>query len=76
MQTSKTEIEDCEKVEHLKYLINSLLPFLQQICEEQNREMEIEANIQGISLSSLVGILILKFRALLTENCFIRDFIF
>lgn len=50
------DIDDCEKVEHLKYLIVSLLPFLKQICEEQTRETEIEANIQGTCLSTLVGV--------------------
>ncbi|KAF3451757.1 hypothetical protein FNV43_RR07853 [Rhamnella rubrinervis] len=53
IKTSKMEIDDCEKVEHLKYLIISLLPFLKQICEEQTREIEIEANIQGISTSEI-----------------------
>ncbi|KAL5576238.1 hypothetical protein UlMin_017937 [Ulmus minor] len=53
IQTSKREIDNHEKAEHLRYLISSMLPFLKQICEEQSREIEIEANIQGISSSEM-----------------------
>ncbi|KAL5576241.1 hypothetical protein UlMin_017940 [Ulmus minor] len=53
IQTSKREIDNREQAEHLRYLISSMLPFLKQICEEQTREIEIEANIQGISSSEM-----------------------
>ncbi|KAF2322084.1 hypothetical protein GH714_006419 [Hevea brasiliensis] len=49
LKTSKRDITDSEKIQHLKYLIKSLLPFLEQICEEQTQEMQIEASIQGSS---------------------------
>ncbi|XP_057998314.1 lysine-specific demethylase JMJ26-like [Hevea brasiliensis] len=49
IKTSKRDITDSEKIQHLKYLIKSLLPFLEQICEEQTQEMQIEASIQGSS---------------------------
>ncbi|XP_021889066.1 lysine-specific demethylase JMJ25-like isoform X2 [Carica papaya] len=48
IKTSKREITHHEKVQHLHYLIESLLPFLKQICEVQRQEIEIEAKIQGI----------------------------
>lgn len=46
IKTSKRDIPSHEKIHHLQYLICSLLPYLKQICEEQTKEMEIEANIQ------------------------------
>ncbi|XP_048229587.1 uncharacterized protein LOC8277981 [Ricinus communis] len=49
IKTSKRDITDREKVQHLQYLIKSMLPFLEQICEEQTCEMQIEASIQGSS---------------------------
>jgi hypothetical protein len=30
-------------------MLKLLLPFIQQICEEQSQEQEIEAQIQGIN---------------------------
>ncbi|PON52136.1 Zinc finger, RING-type domain containing protein [Parasponia andersonii] len=53
IEISKTKIDNSEKVQHLKYLLCSLLPFLKQICEEQMEEVEIEARIQGISASDV-----------------------
>lgn len=47
LQTSKINMTDCEKVEHQRYLMVSLLPFLRQICEEQTQEIEFEASIQS-----------------------------
>lgn len=35
-------------VEHSKYLLKGLLPYLRQLDEEQMIEREIEAKIQGI----------------------------
>ncbi|KAK9268102.1 hypothetical protein L1049_010541 [Liquidambar formosana] len=48
IKTSKRDITDNEKVQHLQYLINSLLPFLKQIREEQTQEIDMEATIRGI----------------------------
>ncbi|XP_021692753.2 lysine-specific demethylase JMJ26 isoform X2 [Hevea brasiliensis] len=42
-----------EKVKHLKYLIHVLCPFLSQFNCAQMMEKEMEANIQGLSLSEL-----------------------
>ncbi|XP_075664890.1 lysine-specific demethylase JMJ29-like [Castanea sativa] len=53
IKTSKRDIPSHEKIHHLQYLICSLLPYLKQICEEQTKEMEIEANIQGKSYSDI-----------------------
>uniref|UniRef100_A0A7N0UJB4 Uncharacterized protein n=1 Tax=Kalanchoe fedtschenkoi TaxID=63787 RepID=A0A7N0UJB4_KALFE len=42
-----------EKIEHLQYMIQSLQPFLKKLHEEQVQEINIEANIKGISFSEL-----------------------
>ncbi|KDO78329.1 hypothetical protein CISIN_1g002333mg [Citrus sinensis] len=55
IETSKINMTDCEKVEHLRYLMVSLLPFIRQICEEQTQEIEFEASIQRVH-SSKVGV--------------------
>ncbi|KAL9392831.1 hypothetical protein Peur_016751 [Populus x canadensis] len=47
IKTSKRDITNSEKVQHLHYLIKLLLPFLEQICDEQTEEMQIEASIRG-----------------------------
>ncbi|KAG6778480.1 hypothetical protein POTOM_014815 [Populus tomentosa] len=47
IKTSKRDITNSEKVQHLHYLIKLLLPFLEQICDEQTEEMQIEAGIRG-----------------------------
>ncbi|KAK2429821.1 lysine-specific demethylase JMJ25 [Trifolium repens] len=49
IKTSKRNITYGEKVHHLQYMLKLLLPFIQQICEEQSQEQEIEAQIQGKS---------------------------
>lgn len=36
-----------EKAKHLKYLLELLFPFMNQICKEQYQELEIEASIMG-----------------------------
>ncbi|CAJ2648362.1 unnamed protein product [Trifolium pratense] len=53
IETSKRNVTDGEKVHHLQYMLKLLLPFVQQICEEQNQEQEIEAQIQGKSCSEV-----------------------
>ncbi|KAE9609540.1 putative transcription factor C2H2 family [Lupinus albus] len=47
IKTSNRDITDYEKVQHLKYMVKLLLPFVKQICHEQSQEEEIEAKIQG-----------------------------
>ncbi|XP_021597053.1 lysine-specific demethylase JMJ25 isoform X4 [Manihot esculenta] len=49
IKTSKRDITVRQKVQHLHYLIRALLPFLEQLCEEQTREIQIEASILGSS---------------------------
>lgn len=44
----KIEFDDDVKLQHLHYLINSLLPFIKQIREEQMEEIAIEAIAQGL----------------------------
>lgn len=48
-QTPKRDISDYEKAQHLAHLIRSLLPYLKEFSDEQMKEIEIEANIQGTS---------------------------
>ncbi|XP_076899427.1 lysine-specific demethylase JMJ26-like [Bidens hawaiensis] len=43
-----------EKLQHLHYVIQSLLPFLKQICEEQKDEIAVEARVRGVSESSVI----------------------
>jgi lysine-specific demethylase 3 len=43
-------VTNYEKAQYLHYMINLLLPYLKQICQEQSQEEDIEANIQGINL--------------------------
>ncbi|KAK1384283.1 JmjC domain-containing protein [Heracleum sosnowskyi] len=42
-----------EKIQYSKHIIRTLLPFLKQFNEKQMSEKQIEANIQGLSLSKL-----------------------
>lgn len=39
-----------QKIQYSKYMIKSLLPFLEQINKEQVIERELEAKIQGFSI--------------------------
>ncbi|KAI3741021.1 hypothetical protein L1987_58685 [Smallanthus sonchifolius] len=48
----KIDIDDV-KLQHLHYLINSLLPFLKQIRKEQEVEISVETFAQGVSQSSV-----------------------
>jgi lysine-specific demethylase 3 len=43
-------VTNYEKAQYLHYMINLLLPYLKQICQEQSQEEDIEAKIQGINL--------------------------
>ncbi|XP_047340726.1 lysine-specific demethylase JMJ25-like [Impatiens glandulifera] len=53
IQTSKRDITHMEKIHHLRYLIKLLIPYLKQINEEHNQEIEIESIIQGVSSTSV-----------------------
>ncbi|WCJ20217.1 transcription factor jumonji (jmjC) domain-containing protein [Euphorbia peplus] len=48
IKTSRRDIADSEKVQHLQYMIKSLLPYLDQICEEQNQEARIEDTLHEV----------------------------
>lgn len=49
-QMSKRCHTNLEKMQHLHYLINSLLPFLKKISQEQAEEMVWESVCKGICL--------------------------
>nr|XP_043609425.1 lysine-specific demethylase JMJ25-like [Erigeron canadensis] len=53
-KTPSIDVPDAEKLQHLHYLINSLLPYLKQIREEQIEEVLVEAHVQGVSESSVI----------------------
>ncbi|KAK5772295.1 lysine-specific demethylase JMJ26-like [Gossypium arboreum] len=42
-----------ERIKHFKYLISLLYPFLKQFNEEQMKEIELEAKIQGLRSSEM-----------------------
>ncbi|PRQ28375.1 putative transcription factor C2H2 family [Rosa chinensis] len=54
IKTPKRDISDYEKAQHLAHLIRSMLPFLKEFSDEQKEEIQIEANIQGESLSNII----------------------
>ncbi|KAJ0965468.1 hypothetical protein J5N97_026606 [Dioscorea zingiberensis] len=47
------ETEKAEVLTSARYVLSFLLPFLKQLNQEQEKEMEIEADIQGLSLPEL-----------------------
>ncbi|AES62955.2 transcription factor jumonji (JmjC) domain protein [Medicago truncatula] len=49
----KTETNNSHEVEPSKYMLKVLFPYLSRLDEEQMAEKEIEAKIQGLSLSEL-----------------------
>ncbi|EPS62928.1 hypothetical protein M569_11860, partial [Genlisea aurea] len=53
-QTSKRTLNDCEKIQHMQYLVSKLYPHLESIHEEQTKEIEKEAGILGVASSSMV----------------------
>ncbi|KAJ8647439.1 hypothetical protein MRB53_000462 [Persea americana] len=71
LKDSGLEINEIDKMRHAQYLICLLLPFLRQFREEQIKEKEIEADIQGMSSSELelpqVGVS--KNERLYCDNC-------
>lgn len=55
MERSKLKFTDNEKLQHSKYILQALIPFLRQFSEEQIQETEMEANIQGIHFNFSIG---------------------
>ncbi|XP_043717895.1 lysine-specific demethylase JMJ25-like [Telopea speciosissima] len=53
LRNSKIKLTENEKVQHSKYLLHLLLPFLKRFVQEQRKEKEIEARIQGLMLADL-----------------------
>ncbi|KAL6555090.1 hypothetical protein OROGR_006348 [Orobanche gracilis] len=53
MSISVIDIADDEKFQHFHNLLNSLLPFLKSILEEQMEELVLEAGAKGVPLHSL-----------------------
>ncbi|GJV08583.1 lysine-specific demethylase JMJ25-like protein [Tanacetum coccineum] len=53
-QLLSIDLTDTEKLQHLHYLINSLLPFLTQIRKEQYEEIAAEARLLEVSESSII----------------------
>ncbi|KAG4395890.1 hypothetical protein GLYMA_19G068800v4 [Glycine max] len=49
----KTNTDEDDKIEHSMHLLQVLLPYLRQLDEEQMIENEIEAKMQGLSVSKL-----------------------
>nr|XP_011460015.1 PREDICTED: lysine-specific demethylase JMJ25-like isoform X2 [Fragaria vesca subsp. vesca] len=54
IKTSKRDLSDYEKTQHLTHLILSVLPFLKEFSDEQKEEIKIEANIQRESPSNII----------------------
>ncbi|MBA0834448.1 hypothetical protein Goarm_006802, partial [Gossypium armourianum] len=44
-----------QSIPHSRYLLQTLLPYIKQISQEQMKEVAIEANIQGIICTTLVS---------------------
>ncbi|KAL3820744.1 hypothetical protein ACJIZ3_006649 [Penstemon smallii] len=53
IKTSKRDLTDHEKIQHLHYLISELLPYVESIHQEQIEEIKMEATIQGVPSSSI-----------------------
>ncbi|KAJ8545087.1 hypothetical protein K7X08_017670 [Anisodus acutangulus] len=53
LKTSRRDLTDREKIEHLHYLIITLLPFLKEFHQEQIQEIDMESSIRGVSSSSV-----------------------
>ncbi|XP_022726110.1 lysine-specific demethylase JMJ25-like [Durio zibethinus] len=47
-KTLHLEFSDDEKVQHSRYLLQTLLPYIKQFSQEQMKEVAIEAKIQGL----------------------------
>ncbi|EXB85447.1 Lysine-specific demethylase 3A [Morus notabilis] len=53
IENLELNISKDEEIEHSRYLLQGLLPFLKKLNEEQEIESEMEAKRQGVSLSEL-----------------------
>ncbi|XP_022718149.1 lysine-specific demethylase JMJ25-like [Durio zibethinus] len=53
VKNSGMPLDKDERIKHLKYLISLLYPFLKQFNEEQMKEIELEAMIQGLRSSEI-----------------------
>ncbi|KAJ4960604.1 hypothetical protein NE237_020514 [Protea cynaroides] len=53
LRNSKIKLTDDGEVLHSKYLLHLLLPFLKQLVQEQRKEKEIEARIQGLTQTEI-----------------------
>ncbi|XP_022762167.1 lysine-specific demethylase JMJ25-like, partial [Durio zibethinus] len=47
-KTLNLEFSDDEKIQHSRYLLQTLLPYIKQFSQEQMNEVAIEAKIQGV----------------------------
>ncbi|KAL6550254.1 hypothetical protein OROMI_020742 [Orobanche minor] len=52
-EKADANITDDERVQYSKYIIKVLLPFIEKINTEQMMEREVEAKIQGVSVSKV-----------------------
>ncbi|KAL8225894.1 hypothetical protein R6Q57_018451 [Mikania cordata] len=52
-QTSDKNIDDYVKMQHLHYILTSILPTVKHISEEQTLELLVEADAQGVPVSSI-----------------------
>lgn len=57
-------ISKVEEIEHSKYLLHALLPFLKRLNDEQLIEMEIEARRQGILSSRQTCVIRIRWKGL------------
>lgn len=55
MEELKLEISPEEKIQHSKYILQVLLPFLKQFNEQQRTEKEMDAQIKGPSFYFVTG---------------------
>ncbi|XP_071742551.1 lysine-specific demethylase JMJ29-like isoform X2 [Rutidosis leptorrhynchoides] len=53
-KTSNIDITPSDKLQHLHYLIESLLPYLKEMRQEQIEEIAVEAHVQGVTESSVI----------------------
>ncbi|XP_042028430.1 lysine-specific demethylase JMJ25-like isoform X2 [Salvia splendens] len=53
LKTSKRDMNNGEKIQHLHYLITEIYPYLEHIHQEQIKEIEVESTIKGIPSSSV-----------------------
>ena len=59
------KIEEADRLRHSYYILHLLLPWLEELREEQMKEKEIESRIQGIICTDQITISILHTHTLL-----------